>query len=57
MVKAYGTMRNFFKMDNMVVKGLLSGILSIGTGLVKLVLKPLKRFLILFYKYKVLVVK
>lgn len=43
MVKAYGTMRNFFKMDNMVVKGLLSGILSIGTGLVKLVLKPLKK--------------
>lgn len=43
MVKAYGTMRNLFKMDNMVVKGLLSGILSIGTGLVKLVLKPLKK--------------
>lgn len=43
MVKAYGTMRNLFKIDNMVVKGLLSGILSIGTGLVKLVLKPLKK--------------
>ena len=43
MVKAYGTMRNLFKIDNMVVKGLLSGILSIGTGLVKLVLKPLKQ--------------
>src|SRR5574343_418493 len=34
MAKAYGTMRNLFKIDNMVVKGLLSGILSIGTGLV-----------------------
>lgn len=43
MVKAYGTMRNLFKIDNMVIKGLLSGILSIGTGLVKLVLKPLKK--------------
>jgi hypothetical protein len=43
MAKAYGTMRNLFKIDNMVVKGLLSGILSIGTGLVKLVLKPLKK--------------
>ena len=43
MVKAYGTMRNLFKIDNMVVKGLLSGIISIGTGLVKLVLKPLKK--------------
>lgn len=43
MVKAYGTMRNLFKIDNMVVKGLLSGVLSIGTGLVKLALKPLKK--------------